>query len=293
MTEKKREPKMRQMKAAPAPAPADSSPEFIGSPRSQRNIKEQWRLEGELKTCDGQIACWQRKLATAEEGVRRNTGGGGYNLAVLRGYVREANETKDMITSFEAHAVTLRAELAALLPDAAKAAERGELQKIVAAQIRARLALDKRLDSALEAARAILLERAELTRKMRDGAVSLEFNQNVDLDEGRFDSLLAMLPRNMAAESQKFCDWFLGEEGDRRPYAVRNDGIVFKETLRAANAFREGDSPELTDRERAEIERMVAARGPFAPPVEEPPKRLLGEPAAEIASSEIQWALLR
>jgi hypothetical protein len=273
-----------------------SEPKFIGSLRSQKSITEQWRLERSLKTAKGNISLWERNLATAQQGVTRNSAqisaGQGYAHSVLEGYIEKVANAKQMIAAFEDQAVSLQKEIDALLPDAEKAAERAERQRVLAGQARARLVLDRELDSSLEAVRAILFERAALTRKMRDGAVSLEFDRNVNLDDGRFDALLGMLPREMAAESAKHVQWLLGEEDGRRPCTVRSDYVVFGETLRCNNAFRYDDCANLTKKEEDVIERIAASRGPVAPPIETPPRRL-GEPAAEVPPSKVQWALLR
>ncbi len=275
-------------------APKGSSLKFIGSPRSQGDIKEQWRLESVLTTCEAQSSLWQRKLATAEEGVLRNTAqisaGHGYGHSVLQANVKEVAEAKQMIASFKEHAVKLQKQIDSLIPDAAKAAERAGKQKVVAEGFLAREGMDRKLDSALEVVRQILRERAALTSILRDGTESLGFGRNIDLDDERFETLLEALPQKMAAESLKFVKWFLGLEGGRRPYRVHGGTFVLRETLHCHNAFASGDFPELTEEEMAAIEQMRRASGPSAPPVEAPPKRL-GEEIEEVPPSKIQWGL--
>jgi len=273
-----------------------SEPKFIGSLRSQKSIREQWRLERSLKSARGNISLWERNLATAEAGVARNTAqisaGQGYAHTVLQDYIEKVSNAKQMIAAFEDQAVSLQREIDSLLPDAVKAAERAEAQNVLAGQVRARLALDRELDSLLEAVRAILFERAALTGKMRDVAVSLEFDRDVNLDDRSFDALLEMLPRGMGAESAKHVQWLLGEEDGRRPCTIRNDFVVLDETLRCNNAFRYDDCANLTREEELRIERIAASRDPVAPPIEAPPRRL-GEPATEVPPSKIQWGLMR
>jgi hypothetical protein len=277
----------------------DSSPKAIGSPyspRSQKNVREQWRLERELATCNGQIGLWERKLKTAQEGVTRQTAqvsaGQGVSHSILQSYVKEVTEAKEMVASFKEQAAALHAQIDALMPDAAKAAERAEGQKTLAGQFRTRLELDRTLDFALESVGGILTERAALTSKMRAAAESLEFSHGLDLDGQRFEALLRILPGKMAAESEKFVRWFLGEDGERRPCVVQGGEVVLDETLRNHNAFRTGDCPNLTKEEESKIERILASRGPFAPEVEPTPMRM-GEPAQEVPPEKIQWALLR
>jgi len=106
--------------------PKDSSPEFIGSLRSQRNVVTEWKLKRDLKTCNSQIGYWERKLTTAQEGVTRWTAqisaGQTGSYSILQGFVKEVGEAKDMITGFKEQAAISEAQIDALLPDAAKAA---------------------------------------------------------------------------------------------------------------------------------------------------------------------------
>jgi hypothetical protein len=269
---------------------------FTGSTRSQANVCEQWRLEGTLKTCRAQGGYWERKLTEARKGVERQTlqisMGNGASHSILESYVQDVAKAEQMISSFKEQAATLQSKIDSLSPDTAKTARRAERQKLLAGQLRARLEMDRKLDHALEAVRQILRDRAHLTLKMREGAQSLEFGRGLKLDDERFDALLRMLPWNMAAESEKFVKWFMGQDGARNSYQVHGGEFVLRETLASHNAFRSGDCPELTKEEEAEIEGMLASRGPFAPPVEAITKRL-GE-AVEVAPPEqIQWGLLR
>ncbi len=169
-----------------------------------------------------------------------------------------------MIASFKAHAADLQKQIDALFPDAVKAAERAQVQSIVAGQIRARLALDKTLDFRLESVRGILAERAALTSEIRKGIDALEFEYGFGLDEQRFEDLLRTLPREMAGESERFVYWFLGQEQGRTPCRIHGSDIELRETLRAANFFGPDDCPNLAKEEEAEVEES----GPLAfPPV--------------------------
>ncbi len=178
-------------------------------------------------------------------------------------------------------------------PDAVKAAERAQVQSIVAGQIRARLALDKTLDFRLESVRGILAERAALTSEIRKGIDALEFEYGFGLDEQRFEDLLRTLPREMAGESERFVYWFLGQEQGRTPCRIHGSDIELRETLRAANFFGPDDCPNLAKEEEAEVERIRILRIPPSPPVEALPTRRLGDAAEEIPAGKIQWALLR
>jgi hypothetical protein len=268
--------------------------EFTGSARSQQSIKTQWRLERELKHCQAQIGLWERNLATAEEGKKRQASqiaaGYGYAHAVLETYVQDAVKAEQMIATFKTQAGNLQGQLDALKLTPEKVAKRAKAQRILATQIERRLDKDRELDSALASVRKILEERAALTAEMYEGAAALEFDSSLDLDEGRFRALLHSLPQGMAGDSAKWVIWFLGREGDRRPCIIQFGQATLPETLACNNAFASGDTPNLTKAEEAKIEEIQRAMMPPRPPVLEEAWKP-GEPVPEVPPENIQWAL--
>ena len=126
-----------------AKAPHTYGPEFIGSLRSQESVKEQWRFESNLKSAKAQVKLWEGNLKKAQEGVARQTQqvtqGSGVAHAVLQAYVKEVGEAKQMIVAFRSQVASLQAQLDALMPDAAKAGERAEGQKVLALRVLGRL----------------------------------------------------------------------------------------------------------------------------------------------------------
>ena len=279
-----------------AAAAGDPRPKFIGSLRSQASVTKEWGLKADLKTCKAQIGLWERKLATAGQGVTRNSAqiaaGNGMAHSTLEGYVQDVSKAKQMIAAFQEQAASLQRQIDDLQPTPEKAVERAEGQRVLCAQVEQRLQIDRKLDGALEAVRQILRERAALTSEMVGCVASLDFNHNFDLDDQRFDALLRVLPEGMAGESEKWVTWFLGREDGRSPYMIQRGKFTLRETLASHNAFCSGDSVNLTKKEEAEVERIDASRGPFAPPVEAPPNRI-GQAAEEVRPENIRWAMLR
>ena len=278
-----------------AESPKDSSPKITGSLRSQRSVKEEWRLESILTTCKAQIGLWERNLATAREGVTRQSArvsaGIGTSHSILKNYVEDVANAERMISAFKEQAATLRSQIDALLPDAAKAAERAEEQKVLAGQVLARLEIDRKLDFALDTVRQILRDRGALTSQIREGAMSLEFERGLDLDGERFDALLRMLLQEIAIASEKFVQWFLGQ-GNRSPYTVAGGEFVLPETLHSHNAFRSGDCPSLTEEEVCKLDALAASRIPDDMSRFLNPERKPGV-AAQEQTGTIVWSLMR
>jgi hypothetical protein len=294
MSVKKQGKKSRQR----AEAPHASEPQF--SLRSQKSIKAEWRLRSDLKTAKAQVGLWEGNLKKAQEGVARQTAqvaaGYGASHAILRGYVKEVGEAEQMITAFKSQVADLEAKIQALMPNAEKAAERAEGQRILWIRVLARLELDRRLDAALEVVRHVLEERAAITSNMREAAIALDFAREVRLDDDRFEALLRTLPSDMARESAKWVAWFTGRDGDRTPCTIQGGQAVLPETLASHNAFQSGDCPMLTKAEEAQINRIMDSYAPPAPPREAGEaaemRRRLGPPEA-VPDDKLQWVMLR
>lgn len=283
--------KSRQRAEAP-------QPEFIGSLRSQASIKVQWRLESDLKTAKAQAGLWERKLKEAQEGVTRQTAqvsaGQGRSHSILESYVQDVSKAEQMVAAFKSQLASLQAQIDALVPDAAKAAERADRQRSLRIRVLVRLELDRKLDAALETVRRILEERKAVTSNMHEAVVALDFDRDVKLDDERFEALQRTLPSDIARESQKWVAWFLGQEEGRMPCTICGGQAVLPETLASHNAFRSGDRVKLTKGEEVEIKRTINARYALdhpQPPREEM-RRLLGPPEP-VPDGKIQWGLLR
>jgi hypothetical protein len=202
-------------------------------------------------------------------------------------------KAEQMIAAFKAQAIKLQAQIDALVPTPAQAAERAERQNILAGQVRVRLEIDRALDGVLQRVREILRERAAVTAKMREAATALEFASGLNLDDARFESLLRALPEEMARDSAKWVTWFLGSEEGRSPYIQHWGDVTLPETLASNNAFRTGELVEVTKEEQAQLERIIESRRPPAPPASPSPRKI-GMPAPEaVAPEKIQWGLMR
>jgi len=281
-----------------AEAPHVAEPQF--SLRPQKSIKAQWRLESDLKTAKAQVGLWEGNLKKAQEGVTRQSAqvsaGRGGSHAILQTFVKEVGEAEQMVAAFKSQVAALQAQIDALMPDAAKAAERAEGQRMLWISVQARLELDRRLDAALEIVRHVLEERKAITCNMREAAIALDFNRDVGLDGDRFDALLRSLPSEMARESQKWVTWFLGQEDGRTPCTIQGGEAVLPETLASHNAFRSGDCVKLTKAEEAEIKGIVNSCYSPSPPREAAEaaemRRRLGPPEP-VPNEKLQWVMLR
>ncbi len=151
--------------------PGEQAAELHGSKRrsgfslrSQRNLSEEGRLESELKGCKEQINFGERKLATAQEGKKRQAGQlaacHGYAQPRREGYVQDVLKAERMISALNEQAAMLSAQIDALRPTPAKAGERAEGQKILAQRMLAREEGDRKLDVKLGILRNMLKERA-------------------------------------------------------------------------------------------------------------------------------------
>jgi hypothetical protein len=231
--------------------------------------------------------------------VTRNTAqisaGQGYAHLALENCVQDVAKAEQMISAFKAQAVSLQAQINALVLTPEQAAQRAEGQAALANLALAREEGDRNLDTVLATATRLLRERAEVTSRMQKLAETLEF-ERINLDDDRFNALLRTLPQGMAAESAKWVKWFLGREDGRHPVAIQGGEIVLRETLVCNGAFSIGDCAELTKEEEAEIKRILDSRVPPSPSafLADPNPQRLGMPKPEnVPPERIQWAMPR
>jgi hypothetical protein len=246
---------------------------FVGSLQSQRAVREQRQLESALKQCEGEISNRQGKLAIAEQGKVRANGqiaaGQGRAYQILEFYVEEIGKIERMVKELRERAAEIQQRIDALKPTPAKAAERAKRQKALALDLLMRVEADRLIDRELAVLGEMLCERSAATSRIREQAQALDFNSGLDLDGERFDRLRAALPVGMSRESERFARWFLGWDGERTPYRVTGGEYELPETLASHNAFRSGDTPPLTAKERAELDAAAASRI-VPPPMDSP-----------------------
>jgi hypothetical protein len=218
-----------------------------------------------LTRCAAQQQYWERRLVTAEEGKKRWTAqltdGNGRAHTILQGFVREVTEAQGMIASFKERAIEVQKQIDALALSPKDAAQRAKDQEVVAMLLLARGSLDGQIDSLLALTHKTLARRAALSSELRERVSALEFSYNLNLDTERFEALAHTLPKEIAAESKRFTDHFLGLEEDLALFEVPIGTLMLDETLTRHGAYRTGDRPLVNGRERAEFMRKQEREG--------------------------------
>jgi len=236
-----------------------------GSATSQGRVKKRWELERQLTACGDQQKYWERRLVTAEEGKKRWTAqltdGNGRAHTILQTFVKEVAEAQGMVVSFKECAVELQKQIDALALSPKDAAQRAKDQEVVAMLLLARGSLDGQIDSLLALTHKTLARRAALSSELRERVSALEFSYNLNLDTERFEALAHTLPKEIAAESKRFTDHFLGLEEDLALFEVPIGTLMLDETLTRHGAYRTGDRPLVNGRERAEFMRKQEREG--------------------------------
>ncbi len=87
-------------------------------------------------------------------------------------------------------------------PTAEEAAERKKNQDTMAASSEERLKIDRQIHEQLGQLSALLQRRREVSSRMVGNAQALEMENELDLDQYRFDALLDSLPKNVLALSE-------------------------------------------------------------------------------------------
>jgi hypothetical protein len=179
----------------------------------------------------------------------------------LQTFVKEVAEAQGMVVSFKECAVELQKQIDALALSPKDAAQRAKDQEIVAMLLLARGSLDGQIDSLLALTHKTLARRAALSSELRERVSALEFSYNLNLDTERFEALAHTLPKEIAAESKRFTDHFLGLEEDLALFEVPIGTLMLDETLTRHGAYRTGDRPLVNGRERAEFMRKQEREG--------------------------------
>jgi len=236
---------------------AQSEPRW--SPRSQRSLREEYRLGAALAEQRRHVASSEHAIAVLEKEAD--------DLAKIQ--MRQGPILRDRmvekLSDLEARKRLLgahRAEIANLEAQGAKMEaeivsgqqERARNQAELAATARARLATDAQLAAAIDAVSALLHQRNEETQKM------LEFAKVIDLmlvgdgyDTERFEALSHVLPENLLLRSQAWVTWFLGDPRETRSTVVTEETFTLPESLASANFYRRGESVALTLEEYARL----------------------------------------
>ncbi|MBZ5697906.1 MAG: hypothetical protein LAN18_05105 [Acidobacteriia bacterium] len=172
-------------------------------------------------------------------------------------YVHDADadlkRLRERTQSCDEHIAELEAEKAKLIPSSEQAHARAERQQLLASLAIERLGKDREIAKVLANLRSLLGERSGLTAKMMEIVPSIDFTVDGDLDARPFNDLLAALPSDLAGDSERWLDWFLGSNKIAKPYVVRDERLVVAETLANAGIYQRGERIELSDERAVEL----------------------------------------
>ena len=236
------------------------------SSRSQRSWLAQRKLEQDRKRCQALIGHCDRKISelekTKDAQLRHRIEGRGSEIFPLGTVLAELQQNKTERAAFEERKGQLQAEIEALAsPSPQQTAERTDRQNHLAKVVAARLEKDRQVEGALNQLRQLLEQRADLSVKVVEAAFGVELTVNGDaLDEERFKLLANFLPAELAATSERWAKWFLGQE-KTKSYVVVVPELVVAETLARAGSYGFGDEVQLTDAEATELLRDTCPIG--------------------------------
>lgn len=226
------------------------------SRRSQASWQEQWRLEEELYKNEAWLQIAQanvEKLTKAVEDVKRHmVTTGNVQPSYLGDLTRDLENEKLRLSIHKEHGEKLRKQIKELeLPSREQAAARLKQQRLLACLSKERLEADRLIGSVITQLRELLEQRTELSARMRAAADTIGLK--TDLDEGRFNALLAALPEDTAAASERWHRCFTGTEQGKKPYVVNAAKLELEENLVSCGVYKSGDSIELSDEQASKL----------------------------------------
>jgi hypothetical protein len=224
------------------------------SERSQRDLAEEQRLRAELQKLNSWIAYCERNIRKLEESkasqLKHSVQGKNPQPEFLARTLRDLEDETLKLGAYREQRAQIEAEIEKLKPTPASAGKRAESQKYLAEFAAQRVKKDELIHGALTGLRRLLTERAELSAKMVNVAEAVDMTIGDDrLDSRRFEELIALLPEQLFAESERWAAWFLAGQDGLKPYVVVVDQLVLPETLARAGFYRFGDRLELADSE--------------------------------------------
>jgi hypothetical protein len=228
----------------------------IWSPRSQRSWLKQLELEGAREKVRKLIAFSERRITEGKEKAKTQTvtaAGGSFAIQqALSSTLSDIANRERELSAYREREQSLTAEIDALTPGAAQAAQRAKHQAALAALALKRYTQDAAVDSILQEPWKALQQRAALTSKMLEVAPMVDFAATTDFDLERFTALERALPTELLAQSHAWLEHFLGQEGEKEPYTIGSKGAVLPETLADSGVYRPGDCVYLSA-ERAKM----------------------------------------
>jgi hypothetical protein len=230
------------------------------SQHSQKNRIELARLEGERVRCEGLISHYQGFLKNLEDAASYQVGmatrGDGIADARLPQALADLADRQRQLQAYKDHSASLQAKIDTLdHRNPLQVAERVEKQDLLSKLAIARLEKDRLADLALQHLRQVLKERGGLSVRMSEAAATIDFSFGDDgMDENRLAILLASLPADLVAASERWTAEFLGEKQDAKPYvACGKPHLVMPESLASHGVFQPGDRIFLSDEVAAEL----------------------------------------
>jgi cell division septum initiation protein DivIVA len=236
------------------------------SERSQASYQREERLREQLFAVQRRISYTQSGIGDWEKEIEWRTKSAALGNSNVDGAIPELlqkiRRNKDYLEILERQGKKLQVEIdcaAKVSPEEAKA--RADEQLALAKLALERLECDRMLDNAIRTAKCLLEKRGAMTDRMLGLVRRIEFTLGFDgLDKDRFDTLEKSLPGDLAARSEVWVDWLLGDNRKSERYSVLDETIFFGETLASANVFRRGEEVTLTVEELAEISATEESR---------------------------------
>ena len=230
----------------------------IWSPRSQRSILKQLELEAAREKVRNLVTFGEKKIAEGKKtSIRQaDTVAGGGSYAINQSLARTLEDItirEREVALYRGREQSLQAEIDALTPTAAQAAERAWHQSDLAGLAVKRFEKDRQAELALVKLRKILEERATLTAKMLEIARMVDFAPSADFDAGRFVALRQSLPDDLLVQSHAWLNGFLGQESEKEPCTIGSRLSVIPETLADSGVFRPGTYANLSKKQAKQL----------------------------------------
>ena len=266
------------------------------SARSQRSLLREAELRRGLASIDAAIIYTENQIAEEErvcsEMAQPSVSNGDYFLhPALQQRMSELRNSRDYLALCKEQRAKLQAEIDALYPNEKQAEARLENQQRLLQLVSERLERDRETAGFVKHLHRVLAARAELTTKIADACAAIELVLVEDgLDARRFDELLAALPADLLAASQRWEAVFTGKQEGLKTYIVRAERIVLPETLASNGVFRFGELVELTEAQASELLREGYPSADPACPWRRAPSQIIDveefEAAVEAAKKE-------
>jgi hypothetical protein len=241
--------KKQNRKAATEPSPRTApAPARAWSARSQASRRKELDLARQIEALEGSIVFEQRKLQSAEaerdRGIGLSARGDARARWSLEDALKQIEGSGRVISAYREKIEALRAEIVALEPTpqqvAARAATQNEMAK-VAVDCQQKIV---EFDFMVIALRARLEGILAAKQKLAELGSKIDFASRDDFGSTPLREALARLPGQLAPETARWLDGFLGSDATLA-CRIDKEQIEFGETLAAAHVYRRGDEAML------------------------------------------------